>query len=273
MNIGITMSESKTQYYINQAYIDYIHKAGMQPFMLTKNHNINMMVGILDGIILPGGIDIDPIYYGEDNYTSYGTSLEKDNFERAVFHIFRKAGKPIFGICRGFQLIIREYLNFKPKLNNFLDFWTHIPHHSQVDGQQLDRSACQHFVEFLPNLLYNKTTEIATFSKVIEETLSNRPVNSMHHQSLVVDFGKNRIIGAQGFKMLAWTTRGLTKVKKGTNPVVCEAFRISNWGAPILAVQWHPEELEDIELISNFFLNPYNLTKKNTPKVINNIQS
>ena len=71
MKIGITTSESKTQYYINQAYIDYIHEAGMQAFMIMKTHDIGMMVNMLDGLILPGGIDIDPIYYGTDNYTSF----------------------------------------------------------------------------------------------------------------------------------------------------------------------------------------------------------
>lgn len=247
MRIGITISESKTQYYINQAYLDYIHESGMQAFMITKNHNIDLIKNMLDGIILPGGIDIDPIYYGNDNYTSYGTDLEKDNFERSVFHTFRMAKKPIFGICRGFQLIVREYMEVKTKLNDFLSFWPDIPHHNQVNEQQLDRTTYQHFVKCLPDLLYGKN------SKVIVDM----PVNSMHHQGLLVDFGNRQAIGTEGFRMAAWTTRGLKlkKDRKDTSPVICEAFRILDWGAPILAVQWHPEELKDIELLHNFFLN------------------
>lgn len=255
MKIGIPVSESKTQYYINQAYIDYIHEAGMQAFIIMKTHAIDVMIDMLDGLILPGGIDLDPIYYGVDNYTSYGSDPEKDNFERIVFHTFRKANKPIFGICRGFQLIIREYLNVKPELKKSLDFWTNIPGHNQVNDQQLDRSSHQHFVNFLPNLLYNEP--VWKESPII----NNMPVNSMHHQGLVGNFGKNY---TQEFKPIAWTTRGLKleKGKKETSLLVCEAFQIINWGAPILAVQWHPEELKDIRLLRNFFLKDSNKVTK-----------
>jgi putative glutamine amidotransferase len=198
---------------------------------------------MLDGLVLPGGIDLDPIFYGKDNATSYGADPKKDTFERTVFHAFRKANKPIFGICRGFQLIICEYLKIKSGLNNFLHFEADIPHHNQVNDQQLDRSTYQHFVDCFPNILYGDP---------IKTTISI-PVNSMHHQGLLVDFGKKDIIGAQGFKMVAWTTRGL-KAKKEKFPVICEAFKISGWGSNILAVQWHPEELKDISLLHNFFL-------------------
>ena len=252
MKIGIIASESKTQYYLNQAYVDYIHETGMQAFILTRNQDINMAVSMLDGLILPGGIDLDPTFYKEDNYTSYGADLKKDAFERAVFHAFREANKPIFGICRGFQLIIREYLNIKPMLNNFLHFKTEIPHHNQVGDQQLDRASYLHFVKCLPNLLYEDSIKEVT----------NISVNSMHHQGLVVDFGKSGVIGIQGFKMAAWTTRGLKlKKEKDAFPVVCEAFRILDWGSKILAVQWHPEELKDIDLLHNFFLKKPQHTK------------
>ena len=260
MKIGITISESKSQYYINQAYIDYIHEVGMQAFIITKSHNIDMITDMLDGLILPGGVDIDPIYYGEDNYTSLGTNPEKDEFERTVFHAFRKIGKPIFGICRGFQLIIREYLNARPKLNDLLDFWTDIPGHNQINDQQLDRSTCQHFVDFFPNLLYGKNVETTTTFNQLTKTLSGMPVNSMHHQALIVDFSKKSIVKTPGFRIIAWTVRGLkSKKHKG----VCEAFQILDWKSPILAVQWHPEELKDLQLIHNFFFDNHNLIKEN----------
>ncbi len=54
--------------------------------------------------------------------------------------------------------------------------------------------------------------------------------------------------------MAAWTQRGLKVSKnKASTEVVCEAFRILKWGSPILAVQWHPEELRDLSLLQNFF--------------------
>ena len=266
MNIGVTMSESKTQYYINQAYIKYIKEAGMQAFALTKDNDINIAVNMLDGLVLPGGIDIDPIYYGEDNYSSYGVSPEKDEFERRIFHEFRKAGKPIFGICRGFQLIVCEYLISNLNLTKFLNFLPEISDHNQTNEQQLNRDTYLHFVDYIPQVLYNKG----------DKTVDNMPVNSMHHQGLIVDFGKRGVICAEGFKMAAWTLRGLkTKSKKNTKEntaVICEAFRILDWGAPILSVQWHPEELMDIELIHNFFTegsNNYTPTKPTEKSAVN----
>jgi len=257
MNIGITISESKTQHYINQAYIEYINKAGMQPFALTRHNDINIAVNMLDGLILPGGIDIDPIYYGEDNLSSYGVDPEKDEFEREIFHAFRRAGKPIFGICRGFQLIICEYLISKPNLTKFLSFLPEIGGHNQVNDQQLNRDTPLHFVDFIPALFYSKG----------DKSVDSMPVNSMHHQGLIADFGKKGVISAQGFKMVAWTLRGL-KIKRKKNAkdptaIICEAYRITDWGAPILAVQWHPEELMDIELMHNFFTEDNTTAEKN----------
>lgn len=256
MKIGVTISNSKTQYYINQAYMDYLNEAGLQAFALTKNNDIDMAVGMFDGLVLPGGIDIDPIYYGEDNYSSYGVDPDKDEFEREVFHAFRKAGKPIFGICRGFQLIVCEYLLSKQEITKFLDFLPNIGAHNQVNDQQLNRTTYLHFVEYIPKLLYGNGNK----------SMTTMPVNSMHHQGLLVDFGKKGVIGTHGFKMAAWTTRGLKikckKNEKEKTAVVCEAFRLLDWGAPILAVQWHPEELMDIELIHNFFSEDSSITDK-----------
>lgn len=245
IKIGIPVAESKTQYYINKAYVDYVHEADMKAVMIMPGHNFEETVKLLDGIVLPGGIDVDPIYYGEDNYTSYTCDPEKDSFERGLFHTFRKANKPIFGICRGFQLIALEYMNAMPKMRDFVEFCTNIGNHNQVRDQELSRNIFQHYVDTLPYLLYNETEQDMTNVKCI-------PVNSMHHQCLLTNFMEKNIIGVEGFRMAAWTSRGI-KQKKGKKVVVCEAFNIFNWGAPILAVQWHPEELKDLQLIFNFF--------------------
>ena len=245
IKIGIPISESKTQYYINKAYVEYIHEAGMQAVILIPEHDLDGMVRLLDGLILPGGIDVDPIYYGTDNNTSYVCDPEKDAFERGVFHMFRKANKPIFGICRGFQLIALEYISIIPRVGEFVEFCTDILNHNQVKDQEISRGSFQHYVDMLPHLLYNKIGQDKTGIK-------RMPVNSMHHQCLLTNFVEKNIIDIEGFRMLSWTSRGI-KQKKNENIVVCEAFSIIDWKAPILAVQWHPEELKDLHLISNFF--------------------
>lgn len=246
MIIGIAASSSKTQYYINQAYVDFVRDAGFQPLLIAPNTDLNLFANIIDGLILPGGIDLDPIYYGEDNWNSMNVDPNKDAFERALLHIVREQGKPIFGICRGFQLIIREYMLHDPEICPFMYFCSHIPNHAQTTDQNLDRTSRQHFVEYVPSVLYGgpqKTDYMA--------------VNSMHHQCLVTDFGNAKISGIRGFKMAAWTDRGIKPTKNKTKVErVCEAFSIKGWGSPITAVQWHPEELRDVELLHNFFNKP-----------------
>jgi putative glutamine amidotransferase len=246
MKICLPVSTSNTQYYINQAYVDYLVESGFTPFLLTPGQDPEKVARECDGLLLPGGGDLDPIYYGNDNFTSYKVDPEKDEFERAALYSFIGEKKPIFGICRGFQLLINEYLEENSQLYELVDFWTHVSKHNQQNEQQLSRQICQHYVKYFPARLYGAKRKKSEYM----------PVNSMHHQCLVFDFGKEKIskqIG--GFKIAAWTDRGLPESKdKQANPQICEAFQIMNWGGPILAVQWHPEELRDYALIQNFFL-------------------
>lgn len=59
-----------------------------------------------DGLIIPGGHNIDPRMYGakRSKYT-YGTNLKKDKLQVKAVKRFAEAGKPILGLCRGCQLI------------------------------------------------------------------------------------------------------------------------------------------------------------------------
>ena len=58
-----------------------------------------------DGLLLPGGGDIDPAYYGEERNGSEEPDRELDKAQRDILDAFVKAKKPILGICRGMQLI------------------------------------------------------------------------------------------------------------------------------------------------------------------------
>jgi len=256
MKIGIPISSSKTQYFINQEYVQYVAKAGFEPILIPPEMSESLVFDIIEGLILPGGIDLDPIFYGEDNYTSYSVDPIKDTFERNLFHKAMKLNIPIFGICRGFQLIAREYMIHDPDMLEFLDFSENISYHNQVNDQTLSRDIHQHFVDFVPSLLYGKK------GVELEDSVYSLPVNSMHHQCLIADFKQKNITGHRAFRMAAWTRRGLKeKTTKASYPVVCEAFRILKWGSPILAVQWHPEEIKDYTLIQQFFNAPKKVKK------------
>ena len=58
-----------------------------------------------DGLILCGGSDVDPKYFNEPINGSVNIDNERDENEFALLKAYIDAKKPIFGICRGFQLI------------------------------------------------------------------------------------------------------------------------------------------------------------------------
>ena len=59
-----------------------------------------------DGLLLTGGVDIDPYLFGARPHPDLGTvDRRRDAFELALYRAFRALGKPILGICRGIQLV------------------------------------------------------------------------------------------------------------------------------------------------------------------------
>ena len=58
-----------------------------------------------DGLILCGGVDVDPARYGEALDGSVDIDLKRDEVEYALIKAYIDAGKPILGICRGHQIL------------------------------------------------------------------------------------------------------------------------------------------------------------------------
>lgn len=57
------------------------------------------------GLLLPGGADMEPAFYGAENTASRGIDRALDHTELALAHGFAASGKPILGICRGLQVL------------------------------------------------------------------------------------------------------------------------------------------------------------------------
>ena len=71
-----------------------------------ENGTAEQLAEIADGLFLTGGVDISPKLYGEEKTPQCGQNDEwRDTIEAACFKAFIKAGKPVFGICRGMQMI------------------------------------------------------------------------------------------------------------------------------------------------------------------------
>jgi len=114
--IGITSAyereEELLNYHRTTVSIDYtksIVATGGIPIVLPVTDDrtiIKAQLSLIDGLILSGGADINPLLYGQDFKAGIGTvSPERDNYEMIVLEEFLKTGKAILGICRGHQLL------------------------------------------------------------------------------------------------------------------------------------------------------------------------
>ena len=90
---------------LNNAYTDALYRAGAVP-VLTCGLCAEEMAQLCDGLLLSGGADLDPVLYGEKILNdTVKIKPERDAFELELFRAFCALGKPIFGICRGCQVI------------------------------------------------------------------------------------------------------------------------------------------------------------------------
>lgn len=58
-----------------------------------------------DGLILPGGGDITPAFFGQQNHGSRNIDTELDILQLQILDLFTKWKKPVLGICKGLQII------------------------------------------------------------------------------------------------------------------------------------------------------------------------
>lgn len=100
--IGITTSPRKgTEYYV--PYRRAVEAAGAEPVELPPG---TASLPELDGLLLPGGWDVDPAFYGEKPEDKVGpVDHELDETELRLFGQARERKLPVLGICRGQQVI------------------------------------------------------------------------------------------------------------------------------------------------------------------------
>ena len=148
----------------------------------------------------------DPTFYGEEPSRHIGsTNYKRDVFEAELFKAFYKAGKPIFGICRGCQ-----FINILMGGSVYQDLAADNPDSYIRHSQGADGSYPTHHVE------------IAKGSSLYKSLGATAYVNSRHHQ---------------GIKKVG---EGLTVTAKAADGVV-EAIETAD--GQIVAVQWHPENM------------------------------
>ena len=99
-------------------YVNWIRASGMDPIIISMQHSTllnpvhqefrdykDFNIDYYDGLILPGGRDINPSRYGETVNGAEDFCDELDEMQLAMLDAFVQKKKPVFGICRGMQLI------------------------------------------------------------------------------------------------------------------------------------------------------------------------
>ncbi len=191
-------------------YMEGISAVGGIPLMLpltNEEAQLRQILRRVDGVLFPGGQDIDPAFYQESVSAQCGeVCRRRDEMERNLLRLCRMQRKPALGICRGLQL-------FNAVLGGTL--YQHIP-------QQLP-DACEHHMR-PPYHRPVHPVSVEAGSLLFDLLGKTRlQVNSYHHQ------------GVRELSPLltacAWSPDGLVEAAEDRS----QPF--------FLGVQWHPEWL------------------------------
>lgn len=91
------------------AYIEAVDRCGLTPLLATPAHSERSLDALLDhcrGLVLSGGVDIDPASYGEEPIEGLGTVLpERDAMEMRCLERALERRMPVLALCRGLQLL------------------------------------------------------------------------------------------------------------------------------------------------------------------------
>lgn len=223
---GIKQAQNErdiTTYASYVAVADNVMKAGGLPVLIPVGVDDETLRGIfarLDGLLLPGGGDIDSKHWGEPlHQTVYGLDPARDHAEITLARWAVEDNRPVFGICRGHQLF--NVALGAPLIQDIpSQFTTELTHNNFLP---IPRQQLSHVVAIEPS---------SKLASIIGET-NAVPVNSIHHQAVRV--------AAPGLNVTAVSPDGLIEATEMPN----KRFA--------LTVQWHPEDLTNDERMLNLF--------------------
>lgn len=196
-------------------YAQAVWAAGGEAVLLPCNPdkgNCKQVVEMLDGLLAPGGHDIDPQIFDEERIESCGAFTRyEDEYDMELIKEAVKQGKPVLAICRGMQVVNALYGG---------TLYQDIP--TQY-SEEIVHSRIEKNVERFHTVTIEKDSHLAKILGEIKDVV----VNTSHHQA-VKDVAK-------GFQVTAKAPDGIIEA-------------MENEDASILCVQWHPERLQDMEM-------------------------
>lgn len=207
--IGIAATPTENRHTAHGDYVTAVTRAGGIPMIIPATTDSDLLASVLDrvdGVLLAGGVDVDPGFYGEEHHPMLGeVNALRDTFEIELIHQAVARHKPVFGVCRGLQML-------NVALGGTL--WQDIP--SQVPEAGAHRvtgdssTIIAHTVSLDPGSVSARVLGATEFE-----------VNSRHHQSV------HEV--APTLKVSGHSPDGIVEMIEGYPD------------RPILGVQWHPE--------------------------------
>ena len=86
-------------------YVESVRRAGGEPLVLSNTDDPAEALTRVDGLLLTGGLDVDPALYGETPHETTEVAAERDRFEVPLTQAAISRDVPLFAICRGVQVL------------------------------------------------------------------------------------------------------------------------------------------------------------------------
>jgi len=86
-------------------YVESVKRAGGEPVVLSNGDDPNAVLDRVDGLLLTGGLDVDPALYGEAAHPTTEIAPERDRFEVPLSQEAVRRDVPLLAICRGVQVL------------------------------------------------------------------------------------------------------------------------------------------------------------------------
>jgi putative glutamine amidotransferase len=191
-------------------YLKSVERAGGQPRVLEVGQSPRDVIGTLDGLLLTGGGDVDPAFYGEDRHAAvYDAEPGRDEFEIDLARRAVDADLPVLAICRGAQVLnVASGGSLVQDIPSAVQ--TDLPHTIQQP-----QDAVAHDVQVVPG----SRLEQALGPAVADS--QRCPVNSRHHQAMKT-LGRDLVVSATA-------PDGVVEAIEVPSKQFC------------IGVQWHPE--------------------------------
>lgn len=192
-----------------QPHVDLLAAAGCTPVVVPLAPGVEDLVDRLDGLLVPGGPDVDPSLYGQSAHPmtrAAGPAL--DTAELALLDAAYRAGLPILAVCRGMQLL---------NVHRGGTLHQHLPEVTGDDGHRPVATA---------HTFGRQPLELRPGSRIAEVYEGDPPEAACHHHQAVDQLGT-------GLTATAWAPDGVVEAVEATD----RPF--------VVGVQWEAGQIAD----------------------------